>query len=94
MSDGTFEPDLSGRRVLIPGGTGGVGEGAVRAYLAAGADVVVPTRGQERADAFVACSATPPAAGCIWSSTTTRRSRARRNSPRRWRTAWAALMTS
>jgi NAD(P)-dependent dehydrogenase (short-subunit alcohol dehydrogenase family) len=45
-------PDLSGRHVLIPGGTGGVGEGAVRAYLAAGADVVVPTRSQARADEF------------------------------------------
>ena len=36
--------DLTGRRVLVPGGTGAVGEGVVRAYLAAGADVVVPTR--------------------------------------------------
>jgi NAD(P)-dependent dehydrogenase (short-subunit alcohol dehydrogenase family) len=52
MSSGTFTADLSGRHVLIPGGTGGVGEGAVRAYLAAGADVVVPTRSQERADEF------------------------------------------
>jgi len=52
MPDGTPAPDLSGRRVLIPGGTGGVGEGAVRAYLSAGADVVVPTRSQERADEF------------------------------------------
>jgi NAD(P)-dependent dehydrogenase (short-subunit alcohol dehydrogenase family) len=52
MQNGTAAPDLSGRHVLIPGGTGGVGEGAVRAYLAAGADVVVPTRSQERADEF------------------------------------------
>jgi NAD(P)-dependent dehydrogenase (short-subunit alcohol dehydrogenase family) len=52
MPSGTFAADLSGRHVLIPGGTGGVGEGAVRAYLAAGADVVVPTRGQQRADEF------------------------------------------
>jgi NAD(P)-dependent dehydrogenase (short-subunit alcohol dehydrogenase family) len=44
--------DLSGRRVLIPGGTGAVGEGAVRQYLAAGAEVVVPTRSEERADEF------------------------------------------
>jgi NAD(P)-dependent dehydrogenase (short-subunit alcohol dehydrogenase family) len=54
MSDHTSLPDLSERRVLIPGGTGGVGEGAVRAYLAAGAQVVVPTRGQERAEEFSA----------------------------------------
>jgi NAD(P)-dependent dehydrogenase (short-subunit alcohol dehydrogenase family) len=45
-------PDLSGRRVLVPGGTGGVGEGVVRGYLAAGADVVVPTRTQERAEEY------------------------------------------
>jgi len=42
--------DLSGRRVLVPGGTGGVGEGVVRAYLDAGADVVVPTRSEARGD--------------------------------------------
>ena len=52
MPSSTFVPELAGRHVLIPGGTGGVGEGAVRAYLAAGADVVVPTRSQERADEF------------------------------------------
>ncbi len=46
------QPDLSGRRVLVPGGTGAVGEGVVRAYLAAGADVVVPTRTGERAEEF------------------------------------------
>ena len=52
MSDSTPTHDLSSRRVLIPGGTGGVGEGAVRAYLAAGADVVVPMRNEERAAEF------------------------------------------
>ena len=46
------KPDLAGRRVLIPGGTGAVGEGVVRAYLAAGAEVVVPTRTPERAEEF------------------------------------------
>ena len=45
-------PDLTGRRVLVPGGTGGVGEGVVRRYLAAGADVVVPTRTEARAEEF------------------------------------------
>lgn len=44
--------DLTGRRVLVPGGTGAVGEGVVRAYLAAGASVVVPTRSAERAADF------------------------------------------
>ena len=52
MSETVSLPDLSDRRVLIPGGTGGVGEGAVRAYLAAGAQVAVPTRSQERAEEF------------------------------------------
>ncbi|MBV9795436.1 MAG: SDR family oxidoreductase [Actinobacteria bacterium] len=46
------QPDLAGRRVLVPGGTGGVGEGIVRRYLAAGADVVVPTRAEARAAEF------------------------------------------
>ncbi|WP_335981945.1 SDR family oxidoreductase [Streptomyces sp. CA2R106] len=44
--------DLSGRKVAVPGGTGAVGEGIVRRYLTAGADVVVPTRTQERAEEF------------------------------------------
>ncbi|MHC3475588.1 SDR family oxidoreductase [Streptomyces sp. 7R007] len=48
----TTLPDLPGRRVVVPGGTGAVGEGVVRSYLAAGADVLVPTRTQERAEEF------------------------------------------
>ena len=44
--------DLTGRRVLVPGGSGAVGEGVVRAYLAAGADVVVPTRSDDREKQF------------------------------------------
>ncbi|WP_159056641.1 SDR family NAD(P)-dependent oxidoreductase [Streptomyces yokosukanensis] len=52
MHSSTALPDLSGRRVVVPGGTGAVGEGVVRGYLAAGADVVVPTRTQERAEEF------------------------------------------
>ena len=43
---------LRGRRVIVPGGTGSVGEGVVRAYLAGGADVVVPTRSRSRAEEF------------------------------------------
>lgn len=45
-------PDLAGRRIAVPGGTGGVGEGVVRAALAAGAEVVVPTRTPARAEEF------------------------------------------
>jgi NAD(P)-dependent dehydrogenase (short-subunit alcohol dehydrogenase family) len=36
----------------VPGGTGAAGEGVVRGYLAAGADVVVPTRTEQRAEEF------------------------------------------
>lgn len=43
---------LAGRRVLVLGGTGGVGEGPVRAFLAAGAEVVVPSRSAEKARRF------------------------------------------
>lgn len=43
---------LSDRRVVIPGGTGAVGEGIVRQFLAAGAQVVVPTRSEARAEEF------------------------------------------
>ena len=52
MSSSNARHDLSGRRVLVPGGTGAVGEGVVRAFLTAGADVVVPTRTRERAEEF------------------------------------------
>lgn len=48
MSTINASADFQGRRVLVPGGTGGVGEGVVRAYLEAGADVVVPTRSDAR----------------------------------------------
>lgn len=42
-------PALHSRRVVIIGGTGGVGEGIVRAWLADGAEVIVPSRTEERA---------------------------------------------
>lgn len=44
--------EATGHVVLVPGGTGAVGEGVVRAWLAAGADVVVPTRTVDRAAEF------------------------------------------
>lgn len=43
-------PDLTDHRVVIPGGTGGVGEGVVRAWLRAGAEVIVPTRSAAHGD--------------------------------------------
>src|SRR4051812_28142428 len=48
MSISARTSELQGRRVLVSGGTGGVGEGGVRAYLEAGADVVGPTRSDAR----------------------------------------------
>jgi 3-oxoacyl-[acyl-carrier protein] reductase len=45
-------PDLSDRRVVIAGGTGNVGEGIVRAWLATGAHVVVPSRAKSTVDQF------------------------------------------
>lgn len=42
--------ELTGRVVVIPGGTGGVGEGIVRSYLARGATVVVPSRNEGKAE--------------------------------------------
>ncbi len=49
MSEAT-ETDLTGRRVVVAGGTGAVGEGIVTAWLSAGAEVVVPTRTPERGE--------------------------------------------
>src|ERR1700744_2379268 len=44
--------DPSGGRGLGPGGAGGGGAGVVAEYLAAGADVVVPTRSETRVAEF------------------------------------------
>jgi NAD(P)-dependent dehydrogenase (short-subunit alcohol dehydrogenase family) len=51
--------DLTGRTVLVLGGTGGVGEGVVRALLDRGARVVATSRDGERAAAFAARLAAP-----------------------------------
>jgi NAD(P)-dependent dehydrogenase (short-subunit alcohol dehydrogenase family) len=48
----TQPPNLTGHVALVPGGTGAVGEGVVRRLLAAGADVVVPTRSPARESEF------------------------------------------
>lgn len=44
-----IRPKLKNRRVVIIGGTGGVGEGIVRSWLADGAEVIVPSRTEQRA---------------------------------------------
>lgn len=43
---------MVGRVAVIPGGTGAVGEGLVRAWLNAGATVIVPSRTQGRVEQF------------------------------------------
>ncbi|MCE7029213.1 SDR family oxidoreductase [Jiella avicenniae] len=45
-------PDLHDRRVVIAGGTGDVGEGIVRAWLKAGAQVIVPSRTESKVEEF------------------------------------------
>ena len=46
-------PQLSDRRVVIAGGTGDVGEGLVRAWLRAGAQVIVPSRTEGTVERFL-----------------------------------------
>lgn len=45
-------PDLSSRKVVVIGGTGSVGEGVVRAWLKAGAQVIVPSRSESKVSRF------------------------------------------
>lgn len=45
-------PDMTAHRVVIAGGTGNVGEGIVRAWLRAGAEVIVPSRGTAKQQAL------------------------------------------
>lgn len=52
-------PDLHARTVLVPGGTGNVGEGIVRTLLTAGARVVVPSRSADRLDSLRELIGTP-----------------------------------
>ena len=49
---GNERTERTGRRVVVAGGTDGVGEGVVRRHLAAGAQVLVPTRSLQRAEEF------------------------------------------
>ncbi|MQS38666.1 SDR family NAD(P)-dependent oxidoreductase [Streptomyces katsurahamanus] len=46
----TYTAPLTGKIVVVPGGTGNVGEGIVRAFLTSGATVVVPSRSPQRLD--------------------------------------------
>ncbi|HEY0132663.1 MAG TPA: NAD(P)-dependent oxidoreductase, partial [Nannocystis sp.] len=52
--------ELRDKRCLIAGGTGGVGEGIVRAFLNAGATVFVPSRSAAKLDALAGSIAAKP----------------------------------
>ena len=45
---------LEGKTALVTGGTSGIGEAIARAYAAAGADVVITGRDQQRGERIVA----------------------------------------
>jgi NAD(P)-dependent dehydrogenase (short-subunit alcohol dehydrogenase family) len=47
-------PDLSGRRVVLTGGSAGIGLGIAARLAAAGADLVLPVRNRTKAEAAVA----------------------------------------
>lgn len=49
-----FIPGLKDKRILVAGGTGTVGRFLVNAQLAAGATVIVPSRGQAKLDTLAA----------------------------------------
>jgi len=59
-----YDSRLEARTVIVAGGAGEVGEGIVRALLARGATVVVPSRSREKLDAL-ARSVTPDAARLV-----------------------------
>jgi len=50
--EGVKIPDFTGRRVVVVGGTGDVGEGIVRAWLKTNATVIVPSRSESRVQEF------------------------------------------
>lgn len=53
MSTATIEFNFEQQRVLITGGTSGMGEAIAIAFVEAGANVVISGRNQERADAII-----------------------------------------
>ena len=56
----TVEFDFSGKRVLITGGTSGMGEACAASFARAGARVVINGRNHERARAIIAASKRQP----------------------------------
>jgi NAD(P)-dependent dehydrogenase (short-subunit alcohol dehydrogenase family) len=53
MSKATVDFNFSQKRVLITGGTSGMGEATAAAFVQAGANVVISGRNQDRADALI-----------------------------------------
>jgi meso-butanediol dehydrogenase/(S,S)-butanediol dehydrogenase/diacetyl reductase len=53
MSQATIDFNFSQQRVLITGGTSGMGEATAVAFVQAGANVVISGRNQDRADAII-----------------------------------------
>jgi len=53
MSEASIRFDFSAKRLLITGGTSGMGEATAVAFVEAGAHVVISGRNQERADAII-----------------------------------------
>ncbi len=60
MANASVKFKFNQQRVLITGGTSGMGEATAIAFVAAGADVVITGRNQQRADSIIAqCENTP-----------------------------------
>lgn len=53
MSEASIQFNFSGKRLLITGGTSGMGEATAVAFVEAGADVVISGRNQDRADTII-----------------------------------------
>ena len=58
MSQSTVSFDFSGKRILITGGTSGMGEASALAFANAGAKVVISGRDQSKADSIINKNAT------------------------------------
>ena len=53
MSQASIQFNFSQQRVLVTGGTSGMGEATAKAFVSAGADVIISGRSQSKADAII-----------------------------------------
>ena len=53
MTQASIQFNFSQQRVLITGGTSGMGEATAKAFVSAGADVIITGRSQPKADAII-----------------------------------------